>query len=294
MPEALALARRRSRLGAAPALVMLAIAIADCGRFADTDLWGHLLFGSMLLHRGPYLGPDLFSYAPHVAHWLHHEWLSEALMAWIYAAAGIMGLKLWKLACTAVTVGLIAMAAGESAAPLGLQFTVLLSTAFALIPYMQFRPLLFSYAFTAATVVLLTRDNYRGRAPLWIAVPGLALWSNLHGSFFIGLGLLGAYTAVRGLTDMVTGRGAGRLLRLYRHAWGRCGESGDAVRNRFMARRRDFDPQSDDTASDGRLAAIAIRSERADAAAPRRDNLSLVRTWPDGIDCTDGRADPAP
>ncbi|HXD91377.1 MAG TPA: hypothetical protein VNU00_10000 [Candidatus Binataceae bacterium] len=201
-------------LSYAPALVLLAIAIADCGRFADTDLWGHLFFGGMLLHRGPHLGPDPFSYAPHFPQWLHHEWLAEALMAWIYASSGILGLKLWKLACSAATIALLAAAAGEGGAPIAIQFTALLAAAFTLIPYMQFRPLLFSYVFTAATVLLLTRDNLRGRAPLWIAIPGLALWSNLHGSFFIGLGLLGTYAAVRGLTDLVVGKGASRLIRL--------------------------------------------------------------------------------
>jgi len=208
------IATPRSLLGYAPTLVLLAIAIADCGRFADTDLWGHLFFGGMLLHRGPHLGPDPFSYAPHFPQWLHHEWLSEALIAWIYAAAGILGLKVWKLACSAATITLMAAAEGEDGAPIVIQFAALLAAAFTLIPYMQFRPLLFSYAFTAAMVLLVTRDNFRGRAPLWIAIPGLALWSNLHGSFFIGLGLLGTYAVVRGFTDLVVGNGVSRLMRL--------------------------------------------------------------------------------
>jgi hypothetical protein len=34
----------------APALVLLAIVAADSGRYADTDLWGHVFFGNLILH----------------------------------------------------------------------------------------------------------------------------------------------------------------------------------------------------------------------------------------------------
>ncbi|HXR24143.1 MAG TPA: hypothetical protein VN742_02200, partial [Candidatus Binataceae bacterium] len=192
----------------------MAIAIVDCGRYADTDLWGHLWFGKLLLQRGPHPGPDPYSYAPHLPEWLHHEWLSEVLMAWIYAGAGVIGLKLWKLACSAATILLIVAAQAESGAPVAIQFLVLLTVSSGLIPYMQFRPLLFSYVFTAATIALITRNNYRGKALPWIVIPGFALWSNLHGSFFVGLGVLGIYTAARGLADLVAGLGVRRGLKL--------------------------------------------------------------------------------
>jgi len=50
---------------------------------------------------------------------------------------------------------------------------------------------------------LLGRDNYRGRAPLWMAVPLLALWANLHGGFIIGLSSLGVYSAVVAIQDLI-------------------------------------------------------------------------------------------
>ncbi len=198
----------------APSLVLLAIAIADCGRYADTDLWGHLWFGKLLLQRGPHPGPDPYSYAPHLPEWLHHEWLSEVLMAWIYAGAGVIGLKLWKLACSAATILLIAAAQAETGTPMAMQCIVLLAVSFGLIPYMQFRLLLFSYVFTAATIALITRNNYHGKALPWIVIPGFALWSNLHGSFFVGLGVLGIYTAARGGADLVAGLGLRRGKKL--------------------------------------------------------------------------------
>jgi hypothetical protein len=140
--------------------------------------------------------------------------LSQAIIASSYNAAGIIGLKLWKFACTAATMVFIATAEGETGAPMLVQFAVLMMAAIALIPQMQFRPQMFTWALTAALMAGLTRDNYGRRAPLWLAIPGLALWANLHGGFFIGVFTLGVYTAVSGWQDLVAGRGLRRAGKL--------------------------------------------------------------------------------
>ena len=59
--------------------------------------------------------------------------------------------------------------------------------ALAMVPQNQFRPQLFTFMLLAATLALLVRDNYRGRAPLWLVVPIMMLWGNLHGGFIIGI-----------------------------------------------------------------------------------------------------------
>jgi hypothetical protein len=63
-------------------------------------------------------------------------------------------------------------------------------------------------------MALLARNSYRRTAPLWLAVPMLALWTNLHGGFFVGLVAMGLYTAVRGAQDVAEGRGLSRAIRL--------------------------------------------------------------------------------
>ena len=191
----------------APALVLLAIVVADCGRYADTDLWGHIFFGNVLLSHGPYLGGDRFSYSAAGYPWHNHEWLCESLMALLYNAFGVLGLKFWKFGCTAMTILFVAAAEGETGAPMTVQFAVLITSAFTLAPLMQFRPQSFSFVLFAALLAGLTRDNYGRRAPLWLAIPGLALWANLHGAFFLGILTLAIYTAVAGLLDIIAGRG---------------------------------------------------------------------------------------
>jgi hypothetical protein len=79
---------------------------------------------------------------------------------------------------------------------------------------MQFRPQLFTFALMATLMAGLTRDNYGRPGQLWLAVPGLALWANLHGGFFIGLVSIAVYTGVRGSLDLMAGRGLKRALEL--------------------------------------------------------------------------------
>jgi hypothetical protein len=210
-----AIARRHPSLFSySPAIVVLAIALADSARFADPDLWGHLRFGLDVLKSGRIVNVDPYSYTAFGHAWLNHEWLSEVTMGWLYTHMGVFGLKLLKFSCSAVAVLFIAAALGETGAPSIVQMAVLLTTSLAIAPQMQFRPQAFTFALLSALLYVLARDSYRGRAPVWIAIPMLALWANLHGGFILGLAALGTYCAAAGVTDLMRGRGPGRFIRL--------------------------------------------------------------------------------
>ncbi|MGH7814679.1 MAG: hypothetical protein ACREQI_11845 [Candidatus Binataceae bacterium] len=197
-----------------PATILFLIAILSAVDYTNSDLWGHLRFGAaMIANGGHVIRIDPYSYSiPHLP-WIDHEWLSELLMAKAYAAMGAAGLKLIKLACAAATVIFLAAAVGETGAPIEIQGMVMLAAAVALTPQMEFRPQDFSYAFLSVVMALLARDNYRGRAPVWIVVPLMALWANLHGGFAAGLAAIAVYGAVAGTRDAIAGRGWGRGLR---------------------------------------------------------------------------------
>jgi hypothetical protein len=197
--------RQLSTIQYAPSFVFLAVVIADCGRYADTDLWGHIYFGGLLLHLGPYLGADSFSYLPHHTAWLHHEWLSEALMAWLYGFGGILLLKVWKFACSAFILLMLSDAQDQSDIDPRLRCGLLLIASFALIPYMQFRPMVMAFGLSSALFALLTRDNYRRTPLLLLVIPMMVFWANLHGSFFVGLAMLGVYGVIRFVLDSFKG-----------------------------------------------------------------------------------------
>jgi hypothetical protein len=108
----------------------------------------------------------------------------------------------------------MALAMAETGASPTIQLNLLAIAALAMIPQNQFRPQLFTFMLLAATLALLARHNYRGRGHLWLVIPIMALWGNLHGGFIIGIATLAVYTGVAGLQDLIAGRGLGRGLRL--------------------------------------------------------------------------------
>jgi hypothetical protein len=203
---------RNSLLRHSPALVLLAILIADSNRHTDPDLWGHIRFGQAFIASRHLIGRDPYSYSASGAPWHDYEWLAEVVMAFVYNVAGVPGLKLWKFVCTALTVIFIADSEAESGASFPIQLLVMILAALGLVLQMQFRPQMFTFVFLGGLVALLTRDNYRGRAPLWIAVPLTALWANFHGGWVVGIATLGLYTAVVLVRDL--GAGWKRGLRL--------------------------------------------------------------------------------
>ena len=91
---------------------------------------------------------------------------------------------------------------------------MLIVSAVALGPQLQFRPQLFTFIFLSVTLWMLTRDNYGRRAHLWLIVPIIVLWVNLHGGSVIGLVTLGVYTTVATVCDLYGGGGWNHGVRL--------------------------------------------------------------------------------
>jgi hypothetical protein len=194
--------------------LLLVIIIADALQYTDPDLWGHIYFGQVVLREHRVVLHDAVSYSAFGQLYRNHEWLTELLMALIYNHWGIIGLKLWKFACVAATLVCVALALAETGANRSVQSNVLGVVAIAIMPQMQFRPQLYTFIFAAALLALLARHNYRGRAPLWLVVPIMILWANLHGGFAIGIAMLGAYAGVAGLQDLIAGAGFARPFKL--------------------------------------------------------------------------------
>jgi hypothetical protein len=204
----------RSLLRYAPGLVLLVIVIADSGQMTDTDLWGHVRFGQAVIAQRHLILYDPYSYSVFGHAWHNHEWLTEVVMAAAYNVFGVVGLKLWKFACVAATMLFVALGLAETGATPTVQLNTLAVAAIAMMPQMEFRPQLFTFALLAAMIALLARHNYRGSAPLWLVVPMMALWANLHGGFIMGIAVLALYVGTTAVNDVAAGAGLGRAFRL--------------------------------------------------------------------------------
>jgi len=198
----------------APAAVLIAILLADSNRHTDPDLWGHLRFGQAFIVGRHLLQHDTYSYSAAGHRWRDHEWLAEVMMALIYNTGGMIGLKLWKFACTATALLFVADTEASAGTPPAIQLAVLFGAACGLLLQAQLRPQMFSFVLLGALLALLARDNYHRETRLWLAVPLMALWANLHGGFFIGLAALALYSAVALLQALAAGAGWRRGARL--------------------------------------------------------------------------------
>src|ERR1700720_1503454 len=117
-----------------PALVLFAIVIADIRQLSDPDLWGHVLWGRELIAHGSLPPNNIYSYSAPDFRWLHHEWLSEAIMSALFDTYGPFGLKPLKFACTAGPLSFFILAESETGALAIAQAAILLLAAVIMIP----------------------------------------------------------------------------------------------------------------------------------------------------------------
>ncbi len=165
---------------------------------ADTDLWGHLRFGGNIVAQRTIPQVDPYSFTSDRP-WVNHEWLAEVLMFGAYGPAGAVGLMALKLA---IDLGLLLIVLAELRrslpAPLVRdRFTALLIVGIKSRAAVYVRPQLFSLLLFGVLLALLARaDRGRWRA-LLLVPPLMALWTNLHGGWLVGLGTLGIWLVFR-------------------------------------------------------------------------------------------------
>jgi hypothetical protein len=196
------------------AFAALAIAVACAANYADPDLWLHVLVGQRIVHTGLIPMRDLYSYSALGMPWHNHEWLSQLVLGLSYQWLGVIGLKLVKLSCAAILVAALSVGLSRTGAPPSVQRIVLLATAAALIPQMQFGPQLFTFAMLAILMAKLAAEIYRGPARLSPLIPMFAVWANFHAGFVVGLAALGIATVVLAVDDWRAGRSKLRVARM--------------------------------------------------------------------------------
>lgn len=154
----------------------------------DQDLWGHLAFGRATWLNGGVLRADPYAYVP-TRPWVNHEWLCEAIYYLILAAAGSVGLLVFK---GLLGAGAAWCAGSARRAPSMLVAGVATIALLGMRNDLYTRPYIFSYAGFAATIYLL---ESRRRYALWLLPPLIGLWANCHAAFVVGLGTTAIYLA---------------------------------------------------------------------------------------------------
>lgn len=146
----------------------------------DPDFGWHLQAGNYIRARG-IPETDLFSYVAGNFRWINHEWLGDVILSRIYTSVGYGWLAAFYAAMW--TAALFIVKAHQR-----LIFGII--TAVAMLPYAGVR----ATTWTVLCLAILLAVLNSKKKNLRYLLPGLFLiWANLHGGFFIGLGVLAFY-----------------------------------------------------------------------------------------------------
>jgi len=224
------------------ALTVIALFTMFTGESGDADTWIHLRAGQWMVenHRLPipdpfawttYLGKPLYP-AEHATRDLNlkHEWLGQVIWYLIWAAVGTPGMILFRAACVAGFCLITGWIVWRRTANFYLSIAAVFVASTLARSIAVDRPYVVTYLLLALTMLILERrqppasqSEIRASAPgprplnLWVLPPLFMFWANLHGGFFVGWIVLGAYCA-----EALVERLRGKPPADERALWGAC------------------------------------------------------------------------
>jgi hypothetical protein len=182
---------RPSAVGAA-----VAAAVGLTGLFsivgADSRWLGAL--GAAIVRTGAIPTGVPFAAAPS-SQWHNVPALAEVAFHWFFVA-GPRGLLVAQLVAVAVAFSVVAIDSRRLGATDGQAAgAILLALVAALPAFAIIRSQLFSLALFPVLMLIVRADARRISWRIWLVVPLVALWSNLHGAVLVGLAVLAVYLA---------------------------------------------------------------------------------------------------
>ena len=175
------------------AIIPLAIAwfSASIDVIEPFDFWWNVKSGEIMMQSGRFLGTDVLAWSPVREPYSNPQWGSQLLFYWAYALSPYLLLTVRALIITA-TVGFLLWLCTWRSGSLRSGSIATIVAYFAAWTNYGMRPQLFAFLpFVAFLFLLERKDTY----PKWLPllVPIMIFWVNVHGSFFLGVALLGIY-----------------------------------------------------------------------------------------------------
>jgi hypothetical protein len=187
-------------------LILALSAFALMGWFStevsDPDTWWLLKSGQYIWQNHKLPVPDPFAYTTYMGkpafpgeeHMrdfdLTHEWLSEVVFYLVYAGGGFAGLVLFRAALLTGFCGIVGLMAFHRSKGFYRALGAVFLAASIADKFRSDRPFLIGFLLLALVMAALEYRRW-----LWWLPPLFAVWANLHGGFFLGWALLGAYCA---------------------------------------------------------------------------------------------------
>lgn len=177
-----------------PAFVLYCFALVRLQLLEDGDSGWHIAAGQWMIAQRNVPHGDILSYSAKGQPWVAHEWLADVLMAASHGLAGWSGVLIFYGLVVALFIAVMAIYLRRWLEPFAAA-AVIIGVILALYPFLLARPHVTAWPVMAAWVVLLLRAREENRLPPWWSLLLITLWANLHGSFILGLGLIGPFAA---------------------------------------------------------------------------------------------------
>jgi hypothetical protein len=156
------------------------------------DFWWHLATGRIIVaqHAIPIL--DSFSYTRTGLPFYNQGWLAQVLMYGLYQTGGLALILIVQAALIALAYGLLLRLCIVRTGRLRLSVALLLLTTLPLsFDNWNVRPQSYAFPLFVGFLVILTEFRLGRRNRLWLLPLLMLLWVNIHGTFILGLGLIG-------------------------------------------------------------------------------------------------------
>jgi len=177
-----------------------------------TDVWGHLSYGRWIWQHGRLPATEPLLPLCQGVPMVDPAWLSQLLAFGLYSALGVTALQFLFAACITLASALLAGAIWNRTGSLVASLVGVAAALWA--NYQQLlvaRPQLAGLVCFSAVLVIAT--SRRSRRSDLVLVPAIfAVWANLHGSFPVGLALLGLLFVGRAVDILFRTRTARALL----------------------------------------------------------------------------------
>jgi hypothetical protein len=170
--------------------VLLPVVAALAATLSAVDLTYHLRAGEQILGGGGIPRVDTFTFSAAGRDWVDQQWGAQVILAATYRLAGWTGLVVLRAALVGLLFGLLFLACRLRGADIRLAAWLSLTAFIVAAPALALRPQLLGMVLLAVTLVLVAVR--RTQAQLFYLVPVVvAVWANVHGSFFLGPVVLG-------------------------------------------------------------------------------------------------------
>ena len=193
--------------------IFLTMLIAAVQPVTDPDFWWHLTTGNWILSHHAVPHQDLYTFTVNDHRWITHEWLSEVVLALLYAAGRLPLVSLTLGAVTAAGFLLVYLAIDRRVNFVIAGLALALGVA-AANPIWGPRIQMITFTLSALTYLWVKRFCERRSRALYFLPAVMLIWVNLHAGFVLGYAILGVALLVEGMRHLLRRPGAMTLPRL--------------------------------------------------------------------------------